>query len=61
MLFTALLTEFSVPSETRLIGAHALENCESLAELVLCGDPDIGDYAFANCSSIRIVAESLGR
>lgn len=50
------LTEFSVPSDTDVIGSYAFAGCSNLEDLILWGDPDIGEYAFADCVCLSAIS-----
>lgn len=47
------ITEFTIPSSVITIGAHAFENNDRIKTIVGTGVREVGDYAFANCSSIE--------
>ena len=50
------LTEISIGSDTKNVGAHAFDGCASVTSLNIWGAEIIGDYAFAGCSSIEEVS-----
>ena len=49
------LQSVTIPATVETIGAAAFSGCKSMTELTIEGNPNIGEYAFARLSELKIV------